>query len=110
MFVSRNPKFPVFDPSGFPLHLAVRKDGMLDIGCLEGLFSDGRPFYARLWSENGSSCLSLFCSAEGLSCAEKSRRSDNPLAEIKAPGANGSANSGFHSASSPSVASPAAAE
>ena len=40
----------------------------------------------------------------------KSRRSDNPLAEIKAPGANGSANSGSHSASSPSVASPAAAE
>ena len=34
----------------------------------------------------------------------KSRRSDNPLAEIKAPGANGSANSGSHSASSPSVA------
>ena len=33
----------------------------------------------------------------------KSRRSDNPLAEIKAPGANGSANFGSHSASSPSV-------
>jgi cytoskeletal protein CcmA (bactofilin family) len=44
----------------------------------------------------------------------KSRRSDNPLAEtlaeIKASGANGSANSESHSASSPSVASPAAAE
>ena len=34
------------------------------------LFSDGRPFYARLWSENGSSFLSLFFSAEGLSCAD----------------------------------------
>jgi cytoskeletal protein CcmA (bactofilin family) len=40
----------------------------------------------------------------------KSRRSDNPLAEIKAPGANGSANVGSHSANSPSVLSPAAAE
>ena len=40
----------------------------------------------------------------------KSRRSDNPLAEIKVPGANGAANFGSHSASSPSVASPAAAE
>ena len=40
----------------------------------------------------------------------KSRRSDDPLAEIKAPGANSSANLGSHSASSPSVASPAAAE
>jgi len=40
----------------------------------------------------------------------KSRRSDDPLAEIKAPGANGSATPGFHSASSPSVASPVAAE
>ena len=39
-----------------------------------------------------------------------SRRSDNPLAEIKAPAANSSANLGSHSASSPSVASPAAAE
>lgn len=40
----------------------------------------------------------------------KSRRSDNPLAEIKAPGANGSAKLGSNSASSPSVASPVAAE
>ena len=39
-----------------------------------------------------------------------SRRSENPLAEIEAPGANGSANVGSHSASSPSVASHAAAE
>jgi cytoskeletal protein CcmA (bactofilin family) len=49
----------------------------------------------------------------------KSRRSDDPLAEVKAPSAlaevkapvaNGSANSGSHPASSPSVASPVAAE
>ena len=40
----------------------------------------------------------------------KSRRSDNPLAEIKAPGANGATNSASHSASSPSVAPPVAAE
>ena len=40
----------------------------------------------------------------------KSRRSDDPLAEAKAPDANGSANSASQSASSPSVASPAAAE
>jgi cytoskeletal protein CcmA (bactofilin family) len=40
----------------------------------------------------------------------KSRRCDNPLAEIKASGANSSANFGSHSASSPSVSSPAAAE
>jgi len=40
----------------------------------------------------------------------KSRRSDNPLAEIKAPGANGSANFGSQAKSSPSVASPVAAE
>jgi cytoskeletal protein CcmA (bactofilin family) len=49
----------------------------------------------------------------------KSRRSDDPLAEVKAPSAlaevkapvaNGSANSGSPSASSPSVASPVAAE
>jgi cytoskeletal protein CcmA (bactofilin family) len=40
----------------------------------------------------------------------KSRRSDNPLAEAKIPGANGSANSGSSSASSASVAAPVAAE
>jgi cytoskeletal protein CcmA (bactofilin family) len=40
----------------------------------------------------------------------KSRRSDNPLAEIKAPSANDSAKVGSHSASSPSVSSPVAAE
>jgi cytoskeletal protein CcmA (bactofilin family) len=40
----------------------------------------------------------------------KSRRSDNPLAEIKAPGANGSAKVGSDPAPSPSVLSPAAAE
>ncbi len=38
----------------------------------------------------------------------KSRRSDNPLAEIKAP--NSAAKVGSHSASSPSVSSPVAAE
>jgi cytoskeletal protein CcmA (bactofilin family) len=39
-----------------------------------------------------------------------SRRSDNPLEKIETPGANGSATTGPNSASSPSVASPAAAE
>jgi hypothetical protein len=48
MSVSRNPKFPVLDLSGFPIHLTARKDEMLDIGCYEGLVSDGRPFYVRL--------------------------------------------------------------
>ena len=40
----------------------------------------------------------------------KSRRSDDPLAEIKATSANGSASSVPHSASYPSVVSPVAAE
>jgi cytoskeletal protein CcmA (bactofilin family) len=40
----------------------------------------------------------------------ESRRSEDPLAEIKAPGANSSENLGSHSASSPSAVSPAAAE
>jgi cytoskeletal protein CcmA (bactofilin family) len=40
----------------------------------------------------------------------KSRRSDNPLADIKAPGTNGSASSEARSASSSSVLPPAAAE
>jgi cytoskeletal protein CcmA (bactofilin family) len=40
----------------------------------------------------------------------KSRRSDDPFAEGKGPGAKGSANSVSNSPSSPSVASPAAAE
>lgn len=70
MSVSRNPKFPILDLSGFPVHLTARKDEMLDIGCCEGLLSDGRPFYARLWSENGTSFLSLFFSADGLSGAD----------------------------------------
>jgi hypothetical protein len=74
MSVSRNPKFPVLDLSGFPVHLTARKDEMLDIGCCEGLLSDGRPFYARLWSENGTSSLSLFFSADGLSGADADMR------------------------------------
>ena len=40
----------------------------------------------------------------------KSRRSDNPLAEIKAPSANSAAKVGSPSVSSPSVVSPVAAE
>jgi cytoskeletal protein CcmA (bactofilin family) len=40
----------------------------------------------------------------------KSRRSDDPLAEIKAMGANSSASSVHQSASYPSVVSPVAAE
>jgi cytoskeletal protein CcmA (bactofilin family) len=56
----------------------------------------------------------IFCQSlaieQGAYFEGKSRRSDNPLAEIKTPGANGVANSGSHSASSPSVAPPVAAE
>jgi cytoskeletal protein CcmA (bactofilin family) len=40
----------------------------------------------------------------------RSRRSDNPLAEVEAPGANGAADSGSNSASSPSASSLIAAE
>jgi cytoskeletal protein CcmA (bactofilin family) len=40
----------------------------------------------------------------------RSRRSDNPLAEVEASGANGSAHSGSPSANSPSVAPAVAAE
>jgi cytoskeletal protein CcmA (bactofilin family) len=40
----------------------------------------------------------------------KSRRSDDPLAEIKAPVSNGSTNAGSRPATSPSVMPPAAAE
>jgi hypothetical protein len=74
MFVSRNPQFPVPDLSGFPVCPTVKQEELLDIGCCEGLLSDGRPFYARLWSENGSSFLSLFFSADGLSCASADMR------------------------------------
>jgi cytoskeletal protein CcmA (bactofilin family) len=59
---------------------------------------EGDIFYQSLAIEQGANF-------EGTS-----RRSENPLAEIKAPAANSSANLGSHSASSPSVASPAAAE
>jgi cytoskeletal protein CcmA (bactofilin family) len=58
---------------------------------------EGDIFYQSLAIEQGASF-------EGTS-----HRSENPLAEIKTPGANSSAK-GFHSASSPSVTSPAAAE
>jgi cytoskeletal protein CcmA (bactofilin family) len=54
----------------------------------------------------------IFCQTlaieQGAYFEGKSRRSDNPLAEIKAAGANDSANSGSHS--TPSVAVPVAAE
>ena len=59
---------------------------------------EGDIFYQSLAIEQGANF-------EGTS-----HRSENPLAEIKAPGANSSANLGSHSASSPSVVSPAAAE
>jgi cytoskeletal protein CcmA (bactofilin family) len=56
----------------------------------------------------------IFCQTlaieQGAYFEGKSRRSDNPLAEVKTPGANGLANSGSHSESSPSVVSPVAAE
>ena len=56
----------------------------------------------------------IFCQSlaieQGAYFEGKSRRSDNPLAEIKASAANGATNSASHSASSPSVAPPVAAE
>jgi cytoskeletal protein CcmA (bactofilin family) len=56
----------------------------------------------------------IFCQTlaieQGAYFEGKSRRSDNPLAEIKASAANGATNSVSHSASSPSVVSAVAAE
>jgi hypothetical protein len=59
------------DSSSFALELALAPGRSVRA---EGLLSDGRPFYARLWSENGTSSLSLFFSADGLSGADADMR------------------------------------
>lgn len=64
--------YPGPDRSGHvPNFRKTDENPSLDIGWNEGVMSDGRPYRAELWAEDGITMLTFFFSALGLeSCAE----------------------------------------
>ena len=62
--------FPKPDRSYFKPNLAIaNKEDQLDIGWAEGVFTDGRPYRAELWSCKSDSILTFFFSTTGLETA-----------------------------------------
>lgn len=51
-------------------------EGVTEIGWSEGVLSDGRPFRAEMWAEDGMSCLTFFFSSRGLDAAAKEEIAD----------------------------------
>jgi hypothetical protein len=59
--------FPKPDRSDYtPTRHRTPEDPSFDLGWNEGLFSDGRPYRAECWVEEGMTCLTFFFSTHGL--------------------------------------------
>src|SRR5213592_4023043 len=61
------PEHPRPDRSGYqPNFRKTEDDPSVDIGWNEGVMSDGRPYRAECWAEDGITMLTFFFSARGL--------------------------------------------
>jgi hypothetical protein len=54
------------DRSKRPPQSVKDEDGIVDIGWCDGVLSDGRPFRAEMWAQDGVSLLTIFFSTIGL--------------------------------------------
>lgn len=70
MAIALQPKYPVPDRSKQKVNLVKDEDGVLDIGWCDGVMSDGRPFRAEMWAQEGVSALTIFFSTVGLDQAD----------------------------------------
>ena len=66
MAIVLQPKYPIPDRSKQRVNLVKDEDGVLDIGWCDGVMSDGRPFRAEMWAQDGVSALTIFFSSVGL--------------------------------------------
>ncbi len=66
MAIALQPKYPIPDRSKQRVNLVKDEDGVLDIGWCDGVLSDGRPFRAEMWAQDGISALTIFFSTAGL--------------------------------------------
>jgi hypothetical protein len=60
------PKYPKPDRSDQVRKLTKDEHGVIDIGWCDGVISDGRPFVAEMWAQDGISMLTIFFSSEGI--------------------------------------------
>jgi GTP diphosphokinase / guanosine-3',5'-bis(diphosphate) 3'-diphosphatase len=69
-------RYPLPNRTSFrPNRARTDEDSQLDIGWDEGIFSDGRPYRAEAWAEDGATFLTFFFSTEGLEyCDEAALR------------------------------------
>jgi hypothetical protein len=66
MAVVLQPQYPIPDRSKQTLLYERDDDGVVDIGWCDGALSDGRPFRAEMWAQDGVSMLTIFFSTIGL--------------------------------------------
>ena len=69
--------FPKPDRSNYePTRTPTVDDRSFDLGWGEGFFSDGRPYRAEAWVEEGMTCLTLFFSTHGMENWAKAQFAD----------------------------------
>lgn len=66
MAIALQPKYPIPDRSKQRVNLVKDDEGVLDIGWCDGVMSDGRPFRAEMWAQDGISALTIFFSTADL--------------------------------------------
>jgi hypothetical protein len=65
-------RFPLPNRTSFrPNLVRTAEDPHLDIGWDEGIFSDGRPYRAEVWADDGTTYLTFFFAVEGLESLDK---------------------------------------
>jgi hypothetical protein len=69
--IALNPAFPAPDRSRQTVHRSRDEDGVVDIRWCDGVMSDGRPFRAELWAQDGVTMLTFFFSSDGIAAVDK---------------------------------------
>jgi hypothetical protein len=73
MAIALQPKYPIPDRSDQSPQFVRDEDGCLDIGWCDGVMTDGRPFRAEMWAQEGVSMLTIFFSTKDLSDLDDAR-------------------------------------
>ncbi len=66
MAIVLQPKYPIPNRSDQNPNLTKDEYGVLDIGWTDGVLTDGRPFRAEMWAQDGISMLTIFFSVKDL--------------------------------------------
>lgn len=65
MAIALQPRFPIPKPRK-NVSFKNDEDGVIDIGWCDGVLSDGRPFRAETWAQDGVTMLTIYFSNAGI--------------------------------------------